>query len=61
MHTGVEAFLNGARMARDLAAAEDKPAERARHIERAEWYEDHAQLMIDRQERNEREMLEAAE
>lgn len=61
MHTGVEAFINGARAARELAAAEDNPAERARHIERADWYEDHAQMMIDRRERDEVDMLEAAE
>lgn len=61
MHTGVEAFINGARMARELAAAEDNPAERARHIERAEDYEMRAGWMLERQERNEHELLEAAE
>jgi hypothetical protein len=60
-HQGIEAFLHGARMARQLAAAEENPAERARHIERAQDYEMRAGWMIERAERNEQELLEAAE
>jgi len=61
MHSGIEAFLNGARMARQLAATETNPSERERHIDRAEWYEEHAQMMIDHNERRQVDLMEAAE
>ena len=66
MAEGVDAFISGARMARETAARclEDSKsadtergfrliAEHDRHIERAEWYEDHADMMIARMEREE--------
>lgn len=71
MAEGIEAFIQGARMARQLAArclneagtADAKRglyliAEHDRHIERAEWYEWHAS-MIERAEMHEQK--EAAE
>lgn len=67
MAEGIEAFLSGARMARDLAAqclddARSADTERGfrlmaeydRHIERAEDYEMRAGWMIARMEREER-------
>lgn len=59
MAQALEAFLNGARMARELAAAEENPVVRARHIERANWYEEHASWM--RAPEDQHEMREAAE
>lgn len=74
MAEGIEAFIQGARMARKLAAsclteAETAEANRAfyliaehdRHIERAEDYEMRAGWMIARQERRQAEMQEAAQ
>lgn len=61
MAEGIEAFIQGARMARELAAQEDRAAERQRHIERAEDYEMRAGWMIARQERRQAEMQEAAQ
>lgn len=46
MPEGIEAFYDGARMARELADREENPRERDRHTERADWYEAHASMLI---------------
>lgn len=74
MSNAIEAFTNGARMARDLAASclsEAQTADPARafyliaehdrHIDRADDYEWRAEMMMARHERNEPKQMEAAE
>jgi hypothetical protein len=58
-----EPFINGARMARALAAqCQDNPSERDRHIKRAERYEHDARMIAEVQPwLNETEQREAAE